>query len=178
MDTRTSASCSSAKWVRGYSSIGIESVRVRNTTAPARSSSVVALSATASVATCSPAAFAVLHPVDVGCATVQAHGEAPLPLRDLVGESRRQWHSQGHRPRPGGEPHRAHDATGRRRARRQPYHVGLAYPRNRGTRKLEPYLIVPAGRLDRHRPGRKKPVVSPMRDGTPRRNAVGGRGVI
>src|SRR5437870_9529580 len=51
MDTRTSASCSSAKWVRGYSSIGIESVRVRNTTAPARSSSVFALSATASVAT-------------------------------------------------------------------------------------------------------------------------------
>src|SRR5438874_6787983 len=40
---------------------------------------------------------------------------------------------------------RSHDATGRWRARRQPYHVGLAYPRDRGTRKLEPYLIVPAG---------------------------------
>src|SRR5882724_13480532 len=51
METRMSASRSSAKCVRGKSSIGVESVRVRNTVAPARSSRVFALNATANVAT-------------------------------------------------------------------------------------------------------------------------------
>src|SRR5213076_1348533 len=116
MDTRTSASRSSAKCVRGYSSIDVESVRVSNTIAPARSSSVLALNATARVATGShsplgppaPPALAVLHPVDVGRTTVQAQRQTALPLRDLIRETRGQRHAQRHGLRPGREPYRAH----------------------------------------------------------------------
>ena len=89
------------------------------------------------------AARPVLHPVDVGRATIKAQREATLALRDLIGEAGGQRHAQGHRLRPGSEAHGADDPSWRWGAGGQRNHVPRVHPCDGRTRQRQAHLVAP-----------------------------------